>query len=72
MTERWTVLTLVIVVALLLKYYYGGGDVVEVSRRWDQLISLPRKPQSRIAIGYILNVDVVLSLCLLIHHQIKR
>lgn len=52
MMESWVIFALVIVAALLIQYDHGGGDVLEVSRSWEQLISLPRKPPSRIAIGY--------------------
>lgn len=52
MMESWVIFALVIVAALLLQYDRGGGDVVEVSRNWEQLISLPRKPPTRIAVGY--------------------
>lgn len=58
MTGSWVIFTLVIVVALLLKYGYEGGDVVEVARNWEQLISLPNKPPSRIAIGYCKCADL--------------
>ena len=53
MTESWAIFTLAIVAALLVNYDYGGGDIIKVSRRWEQLIFLPKKPHSRIAIGYI-------------------
>ena len=52
MMESWIIFALVIVAGLLMQYDRGDGDVLEVSRSWEQLISLPRKPPSRIAIGY--------------------
>jgi len=58
MNESWVVFTLVIVASLLLQYDRGGGDVVEVAANWEQLIVLPRKPPSRIAIGYCKYVGI--------------
>lgn len=52
MSDGWVIFALVIAAGLLLQYDHGSGDVVEVSEKWEQLVSLPGKPPSRIAIGY--------------------
>ena len=66
-SESWVILALIIVTALLLHYDYGSGDVIEVSEKWEELIVLPRKPPSRIAIGYLSVWICTLPLCLLMY-----